>query len=662
MCGICGFIEARARRPRDELEATAAAMALTIAHRGPDDAGAWAEAEAGVGLGHRRLSIIDLSPAGHQPMTSHDGRWVMVYNGEVYNFGELRARLEAEAGPIAWRGHSDSEVMLQAVARWGVAKSAPLMNGMFAIALWDRAERKLWLVRDRLGKKPLYYGWCDGPQGPVFLFGSELKSLAAHPGFRGRVDRAALTLFLRHNYVPGPYCIIAGLNKLTPGAWLMVDPARPGELDAPTPYWSARDLAAAGQAAPLGLSEAEAAAELERLLLDAVGLRMIADVPLGAFLSGGLDSSLIAALMQAQATRPVKTFSIGFPQAEFDEAPHARRVAAHLGAEHTELYVTWQEALDVIPRLGAMFDEPFADSSQIPTFLVAQMARRHVTVALSGDAGDELFGGYDRYFLGERIWRGVGRVPEPLKAIGANILLGHPPAAWDALFKRWSWLLPRRMHWHHPGEKAHELAQLLGAKSPEDFYRGLVSHWKNPAALVLGGSEPPTALTDPARRPALGDFQSAMMFMDMVSYLPDDILVKVDRASMAVALEARAPLLDYRVVEFAWRLPLALKMRGQTGKWLLRQVLHKYVPAALLERPKMGFGVPLAEWLRGPLKPWADELLDEARLKREGFFHPGPIRQRWSEHQGGGRAWHYYLWDVLMFQQWLADNPWAGAA
>ncbi len=658
MCGICGFIDTSLGQAGPALIAQVTAMAEAIRNRGPDDGGAWAQAEAGVALGHRRLSIIDLSPMGHQPMLSHDGRWVMVFNGEVYNFAELRALLEKEAGDIAWRGHSDSEIILEGFSRWGVGATARLMNGMFAIALWDQGERRLYLLRDRIGKKPLYYGWMGG----VFIFGSELKALAAHPAFRGRVDRDALALFLRHNYVPGPHCIYEGVRKLDPGCWLMIDPARVGGLSAPKAYWSAREMAREGVANPLTSDPVEAARLLEELLLDAVKIRMVADVPLGAFLSGGLDSSLIVACMQAQSSRPVKTFSIGFPEAAYDEAPHARAVAAHLGSEHTEMYVTWQEAMDVVPGLAAMYDEPFADSSQIPTHLVSQIARRQVTVALSGDAGDELFGGYDRYFLAERIWRGAGLLPAGLKALGARIITSAPPQAWDRIFTRWSWLLPRGKAWRNPGERVHELADVLQASSAEDFYRRMVSHWKKPAALVPGSSEPPTALTDPGRWARLDDFRERMMLLDLISYLPDDILVKVDRASMAVALEARAPLLDHRVVELAWRLPLSLKMRGQEGKWLLRQVLYKYVPKALLERPKMGFGVPIEGWLRGPMRDWAEALLDEGRLRREGFLDPGPIRKAWAEHQSGQRAMHYYLWDVLMFQLWLEANPGAIAA
>jgi asparagine synthase (glutamine-hydrolysing) len=652
MCGICGYLDARAATGQDELLATVAAMAATMPHRGPDDQGVWAEARTGVALGQCRLSIIDLSPQGHQPMVSADGRWVTVYNGEAYNFAEVRAELEAQVGPLPWRGHSDTEVLLECVARWGVETTLKRLNGMFALALWDRREKLLFLARDRVGKKPLYYGWQD----KHFLFGSELKALVAHPAFGADIDRGALSLYLRHNYVPGPHSIYEGIRKLTPGTWLVIDAKRPGQTPEPRPYWSAREMAEKGAAQPLDISEDQAADLLEETLTDAVRLRMISDVPLGAFLSGGVDSSLVVALMRKVACAPVKTFSIGFPEAAFDEAPHAAAVARHLGTAHRELYVTWEDALAVVPKLPAMFDEPFADSSQIPTFLVSRMARREVTVSLSGDGGDELFCGYDRYFLGERIWRGLSRLPAPLRAAGSRILAATPPSAWDRLFARCGWLLPRGLRWKNPGERMADLGQILESGSAEDFYRGLVSHFKHPAALVLGGHEPPTALTDSERWAELPDFTMRMMFLDLISYLPDDILVKVDRCSMAVSLEARAPLLDARVVELAWRLPMRFKAQGGEGKRLLRRVLYRHVPQELIERPKMGFGVPLEHWLRGPLKDWAEALLDESQLKSQGFFHPSPIRLMWQEHLSGTRAWHYYLWDLLMFQAWLAEQ------
>jgi asparagine synthase (glutamine-hydrolysing) len=621
-------------------------MADTMVSRGPDDSATWADGAAGVALGFRRLAIVDLSPAGRQPMRSASGRYVIAFNGEVYNFGELRAELE----PLGhrFRGHSDTEVMLAAVEQWGLDAAVRRFVGMFAFALWDARERRLALVRDRLGIKPLYYGRA----GDTLVFASEPKALRAHPDFRAEVDRGALTLFLRHGYVPAPYSIYRGVRQLTPGCTLTVG-ADDADYPAPVPYWSARAVAEDGVANPFAGTEAEAEERLDALLREAVKLRMIADVPLGAFLSGGIDSSTVVALMQAQSGQRVKTFSIGFREALYDEAPHARAVARHLGTEHTELYVTPREAQAVIPGLPDIYDEPFADSSQIPTFLVSRLTRERVTVSLSGDGGDELFGGYPRYFTANAIWGKVGWMPAWMRRGALKGLRSVPVPLYD----RWlGWLTPltARFGSRGPvGDKLHKLAEVLETAGPELLYHRLISHWKSPADLVLGGHEPPTVLTDRGRWPKFADFTRRMMYFDTVSYLPDDIFTKVDRASMAISLEARVPLLDHRVVEFAWRLPLSLNVRKGQGKWLLRQVLHRYVPRELVERPKMGFGVPIDSWLRGPLCDWAEGLLDEGRLRREGFLDPAPIRARWAEHLSGLRNWSYYLWDVLMFQAWL---------
>ncbi len=649
MCGVTGFL-VPGGLDGPAAERTVGRMAATLAHRGPDDAGVWVDAEAGVALGHRRLAIIDLSPLGHQPMLSACGRYVVVYNGEIYNFRALRSRLEEEGE--RFRSQSDTEVLLAAVSRWGPAEALARFNGMFAFALWDRHARRLILARDRLGEKPLYYGWM----GRTFLFGSELKALRAYPEFVGEVDRGALALYMRHNYVPAPYCIYRGVRKLPPAAWLSVEPGRPGDWPAPIPYWSLRAAAERGVAEPLEGSEEEAADELDALLRDAVRLRMVADVPLGAFLSGGIDSSTVVALMQAQSARPVRTFTIGFHVRAYNEAEHAKAVARHLGTDHTELYVTPEEALAVIPRLPALYDEPFADSSQVPTFLVAQMARRHVTVALSGDGGDELFGGYNRYFWGRDLWRRLGRLPAGLRRVAARGLTAVSPETWGRVLRGLDPLVPRRLRTSNPGEKVHKLAGVVAVENPTRLYLSLVSHWDEPATVVLGAEEPPTPLTDAEQWPGFEDFTLRMMYLDAVTYLPDDILVKVDRASMGVSLEARIPLLDHRVVEYAWRLPLSRKVQGGRGKALLRRVLYRYVPRELVERPKMGFGVPIDAWLRGPLREWAEDLLAEHRLRAEGYFDPGPIRLKWREHLAATRDWHYHLWDVLMFQAWLEEQ------
>ncbi|MDB5309377.1 MAG: asnB 1 [Gemmataceae bacterium] len=646
MCGFAGFIDSTRATGGDALRHGALRMADALHHRGPNDSGVWVDESAGIGFGFRRLSIVDLSPEGHQPMRSATGRYVVLFNGEIYNHAVLRRELAAGESPPAFRGHSDTEVLLAAVERWGVEGSVRRFVGMFAFALWDRKEHRLTLGRDRLGEKPLHYGWM----GRTFLFGSELKALRPHPDFRGELDRDAVAAFLRSGYIPAPHSIYKGIYKLPPGTLLALSGTIAQERPAPVPYWSAKEVVEAGQADPFPGTEAEAVGHLDRLLRESVGLQMVADVPLGAFLSGGVDSSAVVALMQAQSPRPVKTFTIGFAEAEYNEANHSRAVAKHLGTDHTELHVTPADALAVIPKLPGIYDEPFADSSQVPTFLVSQLAARSVTVSLSGDGGDELFGGYSWYFQARRIWDIVGRVPKSLRRLAATALGAVSPRLWNRILP----LLRPVVSRHVTGDRVHKFATLLrDVNGPDSVYRSLMTRWTGPPPIVHGACEPRTVLTDEASWPRLGGLIDRAMYVDAVTYLPDNTLAKVDRASMAVGLESRAPFLDHRVMEFAWRLPPAMKVRGSRGKWALRQVLYRYVPPALIERPKMGFCVPIDSWLRGPLAEWAHGLLAEKRLREEGVFDPAPVRRKWREHLSGVGNWQHQLWCVLMFQAWL---------
>lgn len=629
MCGLTGFLNSPTSLTDKDARSTLKRMTDSIIYRGPDSEGFWYDLNDKIALGHRRLAILDLTESGHQPMLSDDDRYVMAFNGEIYNHLEIRQEIESSIPTIIWKGHSDTETLLKAIQVFGWEKTLQKLVGMFAIALWDQQQKELTLARDRMGEKPLYWGWS----GETLLFGSELKSLKAHPAFNGEINRDALALLLRYNYIPAPYSIYGGIEKLLPGHFVKIKIGQTREDVSPVSYWGLKETVKKGISAPFIGSDAEAIDLLEHTIKQSLVGQMAADVPLGAFLSGGVDSSTIVALMQAESKQPIKTFAIGFDEPGYNEAEYAKAVAEHLGTEHTEFYVTAKDALEVVPLLSSIFCEPFADSSQIPTYLVSKMAKQHVTVALSGDAGDELFGGYNTYQLLPKIWKIISPLPTPVRKLATKLLSGLP--------------MP---------EKLLKLVEVLPVDNRAEFYNLVISHWKNSEQLVIGARKVPTALTDKSQWSNVDSFEEWMMSIDAQQYMVDDILVKVDRAAMANSLEVRVPMLDHRVVELAWQLPIDMKIRDKSGKWVLREVLYKYVPKELIERPKKGFSIPLAQWLRGPLREWAEPLIAEKRLREEGYFYPDKIRQAWQEHLQGNKDNSSRLWSVLMFQSWLENQ------
>lgn len=652
MCGLAGFLRPEGLSEHDARK-TAIAMANRLAHRGPDDSGAWVDPESGIALSHRRLSIIDLSAAGHQPMMSSCGRYMISFNGEIYNHLEIRRTIEVQspaASSHRWRGHSDTETLLEAIAALGIQKTLESTVGMFAFAVWDRSERQLYLARDRFGEKPLYYGLVDR----VLVFASQLDAIRAYPGFSAEIDRQAIAQVLRLNAVPTPNTIYRGIHKLVPGTFLRLTPGEIAgrELPLPNPYWSLREVAQAGQNHPFKGDERAATEELDHLLRQAVAGQMIADVPLGAFLSGGIDSSTIVALMQNQASQPVKTFTIGFHEDGYDEAAHARRVARHLGTDHTELYIAKDEALSVIPRLPAIYDEPFADVSQIPTVLVSELARRHVTVSLSGDGGDELFGGYNRYVGAMSIWRKISWMPAPARMALAGALTSVSTKSWNWIFSALRTFLPGKWNFATPGEQLHKVSRLISVRTPEEIYDRLISNADATDRLVRDAL-PNLMLFDRADSLNLKDIEHRMMYLDALSYLPDDVLTKVDRAAMSVSLETRVPFLDHRIAEFAWRLPLNQKIQNGNGKLPVRRVLDRYVPQSLIDRPKAGFAAPIESWLRGGLRDWAETLIDPATLAQQGYLEADGIRNAWNNVQATSSNVSHLIWAVLMFQAWL---------
>ncbi|MDB9936372.1 asparagine synthase (glutamine-hydrolyzing) [Candidatus Pelagibacter sp.] len=650
MCGICGFYS----KSLSIFDNAIDKMNSAISHRGPNNNGVWQDNKSGVFLGHQRLSILDLSTAGHQPMKSNSGRFILTYNGEIYNHLELRKELEIKNPGMKWRSNSDTETLLEGIESWGLEVALGKIVGMFAFGLWDKKTCSLTLAKDRMGEKPLYFGWQGKGINKVFLFGSELKALRAHSEFEGEINRDAIALQLRHSYIPSPYSIYKHIYKLPPGNYLQLkeNDLQAGLLPSSKPYWSVADAAISGVNNLASLSEENIKSELEQLIQASIKQQMISDVPLGAFLSGGVDSSTVVALMQKVSSRPIKTFTIGFNVGDYNEANYAKEVAKHLGTDHTEMYVSAEQAMAVLPKLSTIYDEPFSDPSQIPTFLVSELAKKKVTVSLSGDGGDELFCGYNRYIESNNLWKKLRLMPLPFRKNLASIIQSISPQTWNKLSK----FVPGLNNHTNFGDKMHKGANVLDCKELSDLYYRLVSHWQNPSEIVLNSKEPGTILTDyKPEFPGLNSVQK-MMALDCMTYLPDDILVKVDRAAMATSLETRAPFLDHRIVEYAWKIPQSLKLKNGKSKWILREILHKYVPKNLIERPKMGFEVPIDTWLRGPLKDWAESLLDETRLRQEGYLNADLIHNKWKEHLSEKKNWQYHLWDVLMFQAWYDTN------
>ena len=641
MCGVTGFWDSQDYNQAEIVKH----MADKITSRGPDDFGVWVAKDKGLAFAHRRLSIVDLSPAGHQPMVSSCGRFVLIYNGEIYNHLDIRELLFKEEGISEWVGRSDTETLLMAISKWGLHNTLIKLNGMYAFALWDDHTKELYLARDRVGEKPMYYGAIDN----TFLFGSQLKALTAHPSWNGNIDRNALSLFMKYGYVPAPHSIYENILKLPPAHYVVISD-NASQIGTPICYWDVNDALQDSITAE-HLGSESIADNLEQLLLDSVKRRMVADVPIGAFLSGGIDSTMIVALMQSAANEPIKTFSIGFNEENYDEAKYAKQIAEHLGTDHTELYIGPQDLLAMVPRLSAIYDEPFADPSQIPTFIVSELAKNHVTVSLSGDGGDELFFGYTRYIQAQSWWGKLRLVPWPIRHLIASIIM-----AMANIFTRVLSLLPSKLIPKHIGDRIPKFARVIDSRNWITFYDRIISQGNHPDPLVLEATSPDFFIERYKHGLARLSNLKKMMYLDLMMYLPDAILTKLDRASMAVSLEARVPFLDHRFIEFVWNIPFGYKYKKGKGKWILRKVLNRHVPMELIDRPKMGFGVPVEDWLRGPLRDWAENLLEDRKIRDQGYFDAVLVRKMWDEHKSGKRRWHAQIWRILVFQMWLSEN------